>query len=316
MEIALVPAIDLDRANAIEQAGFPPDEAATIESFRYRQSVAPDLFLGAYIDGRLVAYVCSTLASGNSLTHDSMSTHVPGASSVCIHSVCVDAAHKRQGLGLRLLREYIARLQAAEKYERILLITHEPLRDFYEKAGFEWLGPSQVVHGTLPWFEMRIILQPPTQSSPPPPGVYEALLQPSNPNPSGTRDLSSFAGGVADVASESLNKYDLLCPRSGCGSVILKNGVGKLVERPSIQIDLSPHPLLVELPAPGAPTNWWLVTPSPMQFENIGFSRPVAALGPTMKLLACAECDLGPLGWSQQGGTEFWLACSRVAYRV
>ena len=41
-----------------------------------------------------------------------------------------------------------------------------------------------------------------------------------------------------------------------------------------------------------------------------------AETGKKLKLLACAECDLGPLGWSEEGGTEFWLACSRVGYRT
>lgn len=71
-----------------------------------------------------------------------------------------------------------------------------------------------------------------------------------------------------------------------------------------------------------------------MAFENIGFSKPVGDSGEDIehspkinefpneysgsrkKLLACAECDLGPLGWCEEGGTEFWLACSRVAYRT
>jgi hypothetical protein len=41
-----------------------------------------------------------------------------------------------------------------------------------------------------------------------------------------------------------------------------------------------------------------------------------AETGKKLKLLACAECDLGPLGWSEEGGTEFWLTCSRVGYRA
>lgn len=74
-----------------------------------------------------------------------------------------------------------------------------------------------------------------------------------------------------------------------------------------------------------------------MAFENIGFTHPVQPLtnsgislcllnpslkvhyciffaGRRLKLLACAECDLGPLGWSEEGGSEYWLACSRVGY--
>ncbi|EDQ99848.1 uncharacterized protein LACBIDRAFT_148888, partial [Laccaria bicolor S238N-H82] len=127
-----------------------------------RQSQAGDLFLGAYVDSnvtrQLVGYVSSTLSPAETLTHESMSTHVPNSSSVCIHSVCVSATHRKQGTGLRLLKEYISRLQNARKagqpYQRVLLITHEELRSFYEKAGFEWLGASSVVHGTKPWYDM------------------------------------------------------------------------------------------------------------------------------------------------------------------
>lgn len=36
--------------------------------------------------------------------------------------------------------------------------------------------------------------------------------------------------------------------------------------------------------------------------------------GQRLKLLACGECDLGPLGWSEEGGFEYWLACARVGY--
>lgn len=35
-----------------------------------------------------------------------------------------------------------------------------------------------------------------------------------------------------------------------------------------------------------------------------------------LKLLACAECDLGPVGWCEPGGTEFWVACQRVRYKM
>lgn len=55
-----------------------------------------------------------------------------------------------------------------------------------------------------------------------------------------------------------------------------------------------------------------------MAFENIGFSRPVAPSvsdnGPRLKLLSCAECELGPVGWSLEGGREFWVHCERVGY--
>ncbi len=54
-----------------------------------------------------------------------------------------------------------------------------------------------------------------------------------------------------------------------------------------------------------------------MAFENISFTKPVASTkenAAPRKLLACAECDLGPLGWAE--GTDYWLLTNRVAYKV
>ncbi|KAJ4483043.1 Mss4-like protein [Lentinula edodes] len=157
----------------------------------------------------------------------------------------------------------------------------------------------------------------------PPVGLWEALQGSSSkprPNP---HPLSSFEHGIIDVSEsadgEKINKYDLLCPRAECGSVILKRGAAALKEREKPS-DIPTHPLLPQLPSASEFTQWWLITPDPMQFENVGFSRPVESLslspsGRKLKLLICAECDLGPLGWSEEGGSEFWLVCSRVGYR-
>lgn len=220
---------------------------------RYRQAHAPDLFLGAYLaklpeHHELIGYVCSTLSPSQSLTHDSMSKHVLGSSSVCVHSVTIIPAHRRKGIASALLREYISRLSAAGEYERILLITHEELRQFYDGVGFEFVGLSPVQHGLRPWYEMRKVLPrsemtpsvPLEQPQSLPPGLLDAL------KPSGrkatARILQSFPGGVQDVCTLHSgdgvlkNKYDLICPRTGCGCVILKSGVGDLDERASVEV--------------------------------------------------------------------------------
>ncbi|KAI8970556.1 acyl-CoA N-acyltransferase [Trametes punicea] len=356
-----VSAEELGDAHEIEVRGYPEDEAGSLETFRYRQSQAPELFLGAYLPSpsgagrKLIGYICATLSPNSTLTHDSMSTHVPGSSSICIHSVCVAPEHRHKEVGLNLVKEFVSRAERAAlegaSYERILLIAHEELRGFYEKAGFEWVGRSAVVHGSRPWYEMRRELrttsnvpsastapvpqaQPSQTSSEPqglPAGLWEALQRSSTRSRPAGRLLTSFPNAVQDVvtnpsqdgAGGSLtNKYDLLCPRSGCGSVILKSGVATWVERESVQLDPPGQTLpdcLGALPVPPATAQWWLVKPNAMAFENIGFSRAVQATGPNgrkLKLLACAECDLGPLGWCEEGGSEFWLACNRVGYRA
>lgn len=232
---------------------------------------------------------------------------------MCIHAVCTATEHRHKGVGVRLLQEYATRLQSAadngsKNYERMLLITHEELRGFYEAAGFEWIGKSEVVHGVRAWFEMRRTLEKGTalaaeQPQAIPAGVWEALQRPSRNRPK-SRPLATF-GGIQEVCSPDpngggnlSNKFDLLCPREECGSVILKGGVAEWVERASVQVShlelliqpvltpilkiepvgLPAHSLLPTLPTPPETAQWWLIRPSPMAFENIGFTRPVQSM--------------------------------------
>ncbi|ESK84676.1 acyl-CoAN-acyltransferase [Moniliophthora roreri MCA 2997] len=335
----LVSASELADAIAIEEEGYPVDEAASLSSFQLRQSQAGEFFLGAFLPNapgsrRIIGYICSTLADGNTLTHESMSKHVPGSTSVCIHSVCVSSSHRREGIALRLLKEYLTRLKDMGRYERVLLIAHEELISLYQKAGFELVGKSSVQHGSRPWFEMCYVL--PSDSTRNDNPKQEPAILPSQLSSNVWEVLSasrpkvepklftSFSNGMNELVEEGssgmTNKTDLMCPR--CGSVILLRGVGSLKERSSVELNIGTetHSLLPPLPPPSEKVSWWLTTPSPMKFENIGFSRTVQAnplpSGKKMKLLACAECDLGPLGWCEEAGTEFWLAPGRVGYRL
>ena len=88
----------------------------------------------------------------------------------------------------------------------------------------------------------------------------------------------------------------------------------------NLQLDPPGHPAPAPLPThdPDEPSSWWLISGSPMLFENIGFSKTLEpdSDGVRRKLLACAECDLGPLGWCVLGGTNHWIAVDRVGYQV
>ncbi|KAJ2918106.1 hypothetical protein MD484_g2284, partial [Candolleomyces efflorescens] len=221
----------------------------------FRQTNAGDLFLGAYLPPQndtsppqLIGYVCSTLSPEEKLTHESMSNHVAGSSSVCIHSVCVAKSQRRKGIALQLLKEYITRLSTTSArgspYKRVLLIAHEELRPLYEKAGFTWLGKSDVTHGSRPWYEMRLDLNGKDAAPQIPPDVLQNLLKPSSEKHNPTL-VSDCHHGIEDlIMSDSegtaVNKYDLLCPR-GCRSVILKKGVAQWTERTSVMREAAIH---------------------------------------------------------------------------
>lgn len=266
---------------SLRYPGFPTDEAASLEILRYgnsvffvrfltparsRQSQAPGLFLGAYIANKLVGYVSCTLSSSTTLTRESMLKHDSKGTAVCLHGVCIAPSHRRRKIGLQLLNEFAARQAAStngfgDPLECIILITHEELRPFYEKAGFEWLGKSDVVHGSRPWYEMRKNLRSnsptvagpilefpamqvhPSESQQLPPGLLEVLQRPRSSKPAESRLYTTFPSGIINLIQPhsqqegvSENKFDLLCPRNGCGSIILKKGVASWVERATVQV--------------------------------------------------------------------------------
>jgi len=232
------------------------------------------------------------------------------------------------------LEEYIRRW-TGEPYDGISLIAHEELISFYVAAGFKLFGKSEVVHGSKPWFELRCSLQPPIPDPATQGRIFEALQKQNTQSGAHQMDkklVSHFPTGASELADgRGLNKLRLYCPRVGCRSVILLANTATLVERPSVMIDnpqnLPPQDLLPYLsPSPESISVWKIGPPAnPMVFENVGFSKTLPADGPLseppdgsrpVKLLTCAECDLGPLGWVEEGlgGTTYWMVANRVGY--
>lgn len=150
---APVPEKQLHAALAIEVASYPADEAADEAKLRQRIREAPTFFRGAYdAEGELRGFICGTLTSAASLTDESMSTHEPGGSKLCIHSVVVDAALRRRGIALWMLQCYLRHVhEDCPGVSRVMLICKENLLGLYEQAGFGSLGASDVVHGADPW---------------------------------------------------------------------------------------------------------------------------------------------------------------------
>uniref|UniRef100_K3X365 N-acetyltransferase domain-containing protein n=1 Tax=Globisporangium ultimum (strain ATCC 200006 / CBS 805.95 / DAOM BR144) TaxID=431595 RepID=K3X365_GLOUD len=87
---------------ALEAASYPADEAASETQIRFRQQHAT--FLG---DDVLVGFVNGTLTASQELQEESMSEHDSSGTTLCIHSVVVDAAYRRRGLASTMLKQYV-----------------------------------------------------------------------------------------------------------------------------------------------------------------------------------------------------------------
>ena len=140
----------------IETASYPPDEAATESSLRYRQENATPYFLCAVlsataplpsydiinkIDDTVTGFVCSTRC--HTFTHESMTVHVPDGSILAIHSVVVVESYRRRGIATQMLQHYIQtiRQQQKQQYEtrisKIVLLAKAHLLSFYVNCGFQ-----------------------------------------------------------------------------------------------------------------------------------------------------------------------------------
>ena len=149
-------AADIPRCFELEQAGYPEDEAATLDGLKFRQANAPLHFLVACNGEKIIGFVCGTSTCAESLTHDSMSVHEPEGTTLCIHSVCVDELQRRKKVGTKMLSAYLKYTQASSpSTKEARLICKKHLIGFYEQGGFTLIGPSSVVHGQEQWFEMR-----------------------------------------------------------------------------------------------------------------------------------------------------------------
>ena len=105
----------------------------------------------------MVSYVCGTLTTGTTLTHESMSEHDPSGTTLCVHSVVTCGSSRREGIGTKTLRAYCRWVATRfEEIDVILLLCKKHLIGFYEGAGFKMVGESSVVHGADQWYEMRL----------------------------------------------------------------------------------------------------------------------------------------------------------------
>ncbi|KAL7544997.1 hypothetical protein ACHAWF_008368, partial [Thalassiosira exigua] len=214
---------DAPRCASIEAASYPPDEAASPEMLARRAEVAGDYFWVASVprpadgdaggddggddddddDGGgegdlVVGFVCGTRC--REFAEESMSTHVPRGKILAIHSVVVDASHRRRGIARAMLRRYLAETTGRRGVERTMLLAKARWLGFYVDGGFAVVRPSPISHGRDAWYELEARREPSPSGgggsdlpTTPPPRLVGSSRSTSDPDEGARR--TSFAVG-------------------------------------------------------------------------------------------------------------------------
>ncbi|XP_048222263.1 serotonin N-acetyltransferase [Perognathus longimembris pacificus] len=151
-----VSVFEIEREAFISVSGACP---LYLDEIRHFLTLCPELSLGWFQEGRLVAFIIGSLWDKERLTQESLTRHQPGGGTAHLHVLAVHRACRQQGKGSVLLWRYLQHLGAQPAVRRAALMCEDDLVPFYQKFGFESLGRCAVTAGALAFTELRCSLR-------------------------------------------------------------------------------------------------------------------------------------------------------------
>ncbi|MBB6636991.1 GNAT family N-acetyltransferase [Cohnella thailandensis] len=148
----------IPEAHVLETLCYPPDQAAALEAFRYRQATFPDFFLGAWDGEELVGLACGVRTDAKDCTDVGIKQRHGGrvdGRKLCILSVAVHPDYRQCGLGTGLL-DRIVSLAASSGLSSVMLMSQRELVPWYEARGFHATGLVHSEHGGVDWHDMLL----------------------------------------------------------------------------------------------------------------------------------------------------------------
>ncbi|XP_023666392.1 serotonin N-acetyltransferase-like isoform X2 [Paramormyrops kingsleyae] len=118
-------------------------------------TVCPELSLGWFMEGRLVAFVIGSLWDQEKLTTEAMVLHKPHGTVVHIHVLAVHQAFRKKGKGSVLFWRYLQYLQGLPHVRSATLMCEDFLVPYYLRFGFKAKGPCEITKGPLRFIEME-----------------------------------------------------------------------------------------------------------------------------------------------------------------
>ncbi|XP_060108490.1 serotonin N-acetyltransferase [Heteronotia binoei] len=147
-----VSVFEIEREAFISVSGDCP---LHLNEIRHFLNLCPELSLGWFEEGRLVAFIIGSLWDQERLSQDALTLHEPHGSTVHIHVLAVHRTFRQQGKGSILMWRYLQYLSCLPYVRRATLMCEDFLIPFYAKCGFKVLGPCVVTVGSLNFIEMQ-----------------------------------------------------------------------------------------------------------------------------------------------------------------
>ncbi|KAL2101017.1 hypothetical protein ACEWY4_002778 [Coilia grayii] len=130
-----------------------------LDEVRHFLTLCPELSLGWFELGRLVAFIIGSLWDEDRLTTDALTLHKPHGHTVHIHVLAVHRTFRQQGKGSILIWRYLQYLRCLPYVRRAVLMCEDILVPFYKKSGFKVVGPCAITVAHLTFTEMQFAIR-------------------------------------------------------------------------------------------------------------------------------------------------------------
>lgn len=147
---------------AIEAAGFPPAEAASLEHITDRLRVFPEQFFVAEEDGKAVGFINGSVSDVPDLPDEyyaDATLHKPNGDYAAVFGLVVLPEYRKRGIAAQLMQHYIDTMKARGK-RGIILTCKDHLIEWYGRFGFKNYGVADSDHGGAVWNDLKYIWNP------------------------------------------------------------------------------------------------------------------------------------------------------------
>nr|XP_055179054.1 serotonin N-acetyltransferase isoform X1 [Nyctereutes procyonoides] len=143
---------EIEREAFISVLGICP---LYLDEIKHFLSLCPELSLGWFQEGRLVAFIIGSLWDEERLTQESLTLHRPGGDTIHLHVLAVHHTFRGQGKGSMLMWRYLYHLGSQPAVRRAVLMCEDALVPFYQSLGFHLVGPCAITLGSLTFTELQ-----------------------------------------------------------------------------------------------------------------------------------------------------------------